>query len=58
MKAFLNASEIAKLLRVNRSTVVRWLEKGLIKGAMRPSGRHQWRIPLESYDKFIKGGRP
>jgi excisionase family DNA binding protein len=58
MKAYLNASEVAKLLRVNRATVTRWLNKGLLKGAIKPDNGHQWRIPLEAYDKFVKGGKP
>ena len=56
MKAYLNASEVAKLLKVNRSTVSRWLNKGAFKGAVRPDNAHQWRIPLDAYEKFIKGG--
>jgi excisionase family DNA binding protein len=56
MKAYLNASEVAKLLKVDRATVSRWLNKGLIKGAVRPDDAHQWRIPLEAYEKLIKNG--
>ena len=56
MKAYLNASEVAKLLKVDRSTVSRWLKKGSFKGAVRIDSTHQWRIPLEAYEKFIKGG--
>lgn len=55
MKAYLNASEVAKLLRVDRATVSRWLQKGRIPGAIRADRAGQWRIPLESYDKLIKG---
>jgi excisionase family DNA binding protein len=55
MKAYLNASEVAKLLRVDRATVSRWLKKGRIQGAIRADSAGQWRIPLESYDKLIKG---
>ncbi len=54
MKAFLNASEIAKLLKVDRATVSRWVKKGVIKGAVRPSGSQNWRIPLSSYQELIK----
>ena len=57
MKAYLNASEIAKLLRVDRATVSRWAKKGVIQGAIRPSNTGQWRIPLEAYDKIIKNGK-
>jgi len=57
MKAYLNASEIAKLLRVDRATVSRWVKKGVIPGAIRPNNTGQWRIPLEAYDKIVKSGR-
>lgn len=54
MKAFLNASEVAKLLKVDRATVSRWIKKGIVKGAIRPSGSQNWRIPLSSYQELIK----
>lgn len=54
VKAYLNASSVAKLLSVNRATVSRWLKKGLIEGAIRPHGSSQWRIPLEAYNKFVR----
>jgi excisionase family DNA binding protein len=57
MKAYLNASEIAKLLRVDRATVSRWAKSGVIKGAIRPDNTRQWRIPLEAYSKLINGSR-
>lgn len=54
MKTYLNASEIAKLLNVDRATVTRWSQKGLLKGAIRIEGEHQWRIPLSAYEEFVK----
>ncbi len=54
MKTYLNASELGKLIKVDRATVTRWLKKGLVEGAISPSEGHQWRIPLRSVDKFIK----
>jgi excisionase family DNA binding protein len=54
MKVFLNASEIAKLMRVNRATVTRWAQHGLLKGAIRVDDGHQWRIPLSTYEELIK----
>lgn len=54
MKAYLNASEVAKLLRVDRATVSRWVKKGVIQGAIRPNNTRQWRIPLETYNKLVK----
>jgi excisionase family DNA binding protein len=58
MKAYLNASEVARLLRVDRATVSRWVKRGVIKGAFRPENGLQWRIPLEAYNKLLKSGRP
>ena len=57
MKAYLNASEIAKLLRVDRATISRWVKRGVIQGAIRPHNTRQWRIPLEAYDKLMRNGR-
>jgi len=58
MKAYLNASEVAKLLRVDRATVSRWAKRGVIKGAIRPDNTRQWRIPLDAYDKLVNSGTP
>lgn len=57
MNAYLNASAVAKLLKVDRATVIRWIQKGYFKGAMQPAQTHQWRIPLEAYDRFTKSNR-
>ena len=54
MKAYLNASEVAKLLNVDRATVSRWVKKGVIKGVKRPDNTQQWRIPLASYEELLK----
>jgi excisionase family DNA binding protein len=54
MKAYLNASEIAKLLKVNRATVTRWAKKGIFRGAIQVQGTHQWRIPLSAYEEVVK----
>ncbi len=45
MKVFLNASEAARILDVDRATVTRWIKKGMIKGVVRPDNTQQWRIP-------------
>jgi excisionase family DNA binding protein len=58
MKAYLNASEIAKLLRVDRATVSRWLKKGLFRGALKPGDGTQWRVPLDAYEGLMKRGKP
>ncbi len=54
MKAYLNASEIAKLLKVNRATVTRWAKKGIFRGAIQVKGTYQWRIPLSAYEEVVK----
>jgi predicted site-specific integrase-resolvase len=54
MKAYLNASEVAKLMKVNRATIMRWARKGLFKGAFQIDGTHQWRIPLAAYEEVVR----
>ncbi len=54
MKTYLNASEVAKLLKVDCATVTRWAQQGKIKGAVRIDGKHQWRIPIAAYEELIK----
>ncbi len=54
MKAYLNASEVAKLLHVHRATVSRWIKKGVLKGVFRPDQKQQWRIPFSSYEELVK----
>jgi excisionase family DNA binding protein len=54
MKGYLNASEIAKLLKVDRATVTRWAQQGKLKGAIRIEKSHQWRIPLTVFEDLVK----
>jgi predicted site-specific integrase-resolvase len=54
MKAYLNASEVAKIVKVDRATVTRWAQKGKFKGAIRIDKSHQWRIPLASVESLLK----
>lgn len=54
MKAYLNASAIAKLLNIDRATVTRWAQKGQLKGAIRVKDKQQWRIPLSTYAALVK----
>ena len=54
MKPYLNASEVAKLLDVDRATIIRWIRRGVVKGAQRPEGARRWRIPLSSYEALAK----
>jgi excisionase family DNA binding protein len=54
MKAFLNASEAARILQVDRATITRWIRKGVIHGARRPEHTKQWRIPFSSCEALLK----
>jgi excisionase family DNA binding protein len=54
MKSYLNASEVAKLLNVDRATVTRLAKDGKVKGAIRIEKSHQWRIPISSYEELVK----
>ncbi len=54
MKQFLNASEVARLLNVDRATVARWIRRGVVKNVLKPSGTQNWRIPLRSYEELTK----
>ena len=54
MKAYLNAAEVAKLLKVDRATVTRWAKQGKLKGAIRIDNKHQWRIPIAVYEELLK----
>ena len=54
MKSYLTASEIAKWLSVDRATILRWIETGVIKGAIQSEKSGQCRIPLGAYQQLIK----
>jgi len=54
MKGYLNASEVAKLLKVDRATVTRWIKKGIIKNVLRPKGTQNYRIPISEYENLLK----
>jgi excisionase family DNA binding protein len=54
MKRYLNASEIAKLLKVDRATVMRWAHQGKFKGAMQVGKSLQWRIPISAFEEIVK----
>ena len=54
VKAFLNASEAARILQVDRATIIRWIRKGVIPGARRPQQTKQWRIPFTSCEALLK----
>jgi excisionase family DNA binding protein len=53
MRAYLNASEVARLLKVDRATVTRWALQGKLKGAVRMGKSHTWRIPFATYEALM-----
>jgi excisionase family DNA binding protein len=57
MKQVLNAAEMARLLKVNRATVTRWIKHGKFRGVQRPPGTQNWRIPIAAYEEFLKRRR-
>ncbi len=54
MKGYLNASEVARLLKVDRATVTRWIKRGIIKHVLRPEGTQNYRIPISAYEELLK----
>lgn len=57
MKQYLNAAEVARIQKVHKSTVIKWIKKGYFEGVKRPGGKGQYRIPLASYEEFVKKSR-
>ncbi len=53
MKSNLSAAELARILKKDRATITRWIEKGIIKGAVKPAGRKEWVIPKDAYEELI-----
>jgi len=49
----LRSGEVAKLLGVDRHTVVEWIKKGKIRAIKLPSGRY--RIPESEVRKILEG---
>jgi predicted site-specific integrase-resolvase len=55
MKAYINASKVARLIGVDRATITRWIKTGKIEGAVQsPKGRKDWQIPLSAYQKLVE----
>lgn len=54
MKRYLNASDVARILKVDRATIIRWIKSNLIKGEQKPSGRREWVISISDFEQFIK----
>jgi predicted site-specific integrase-resolvase len=54
MKRYFNASDVARLLKVNRATIMRWIKKGIIKGEQKSTGRKEWYITITEFEEFVK----
>lgn len=52
MKQFLNAAEVAKLLEVDRATVIRWIARGFLEAER--IGKSRWRIRLSTYERLVQ----
>ena len=50
----LRSGEVAKILGVDRHTVVKWVKEGWIRAIRLPSGRY--RIPESEVKKILEGG--
>ena len=48
----IGTTEVAQILNVSRSSVLRWIERGDIPAVQLPSGR--WRVPREAVDALLK----
>lgn len=52
MKRSLNAAQIARVEKVHKTTVSKWIKKGLLEKAFWDEDTGQYLIPLASYEKF------
>ena len=50
----LRSGEVARMLGVDRHTVVKWIKEGWIKAVKLPSGRY--RIPESEVRRILEGG--
>jgi excisionase family DNA binding protein len=55
MDTYLTVNEICGLLKVERSTVVRWILGGRLK-AFKLGGGRFWRVAGADFQRFVKGG--
>ena len=59
MGKLLTIKDVCAELKVNRKTILRWIEAGELKAFKLGSGRRLWRIKEQELKKFIKqsGGK-
>lgn len=58
MSDLLTVREVAKILRVDNSTVRRWIKQGALQAVVLPhvNEREAYRIKRETLDKVLTGG--
>jgi len=56
MRGYFRASEIAKIEKVDRTTVWHWIKKGYFKNVSRDA-KGRYKIPLSSYEAFKRNER-
>jgi len=54
MKQFLSAAEVGRLLNLDKSTITKWVKAGKFENVHRIGDKGNYRIPLESVNKFIE----
>ena len=52
MKTYYTTAEVAALLRVHRSTVVRWIDEGRVEAMKTPGG--MYRIPASEVERITE----
>ena len=54
MILYLTATEVAKVLQVDRATVSRWAKQGKFQGAVKKEDPPTWQIPLASVESLMQ----
>lgn len=55
---FLTTSQVARRLRVNVTTVLRWIKSGALEAVTLPYRSKQcYRVPKSAIEKLINGGK-
>jgi excisionase family DNA binding protein len=52
MKAYLTAAELAKLLKVDRTTITKRIKRGEVSGAQKHGAT--WRIPFSVCEQLLR----
>jgi excisionase family DNA binding protein len=60
MEDLLTVSEVARILRVDDTTVRRWVKQGALEAVVLPhaNARQSYRIKRETLNKVLAGGLP